>query len=149
MGAVIDHSGHIDKELTIFSNNKYYYHDVQYVPALGMYLVTGSQNTSTNSGIAVLIDKNGNIVYTKTGLPNTNRESQTVVSDDGQTAVYAVPGLGAAVLDLTPNSITLRKTVSINWNWDYMGTDGIFTADNRVVFATGTQHGVRFITVDF
>jgi hypothetical protein len=148
MGAVIDHSGNVVKELTIFSNNKYYYHDVQYIPALGMYLVTGSQNSSVNSGIAVLIDKAGTIVATKTGLPNTNRESQTAVSADGKTAVYAVPGTGATVLDLTSDSITLHKTVTINWNWDYMGTAGIFTADNRVVFATGTQHGVRFVTVD-
>ena len=136
------------KQLTIFSNNKYYYHDVQYVSALGLYLVTGSQNTASNSGIAVLVDKSGNIVATKTGLPGTNRESQTVVSDDGKTAVYAAPGVGAVVLDLTSTSVGLRKTISINWNWDYMGTDGIFTAANRVYFATGTQHGVKFVAVD-
>ncbi|MBL8159542.1 hypothetical protein JNJ66_03735 [Candidatus Saccharibacteria bacterium] len=146
MGALIDHSGAIVKELPIYDNNKYYYYDVQYVPSLGAYLVVGSQNTGSNEGVAVLVSKSGTIIASKTGLPSTVRESQTVVSDDGKTAVYTVPGTGVAVLDLTSSAITLRKEVPIDWNWDYMGTDGIFVGGGRVLFATGTQAGIRFIT---
>lgn len=149
IGAVIDRDGRKVRETSLYGNNRYYYYDVQYIPAIGRYLVVGSQNTVGNNGVAVLVDKAGVVVASKAGLPGTIREAQTVISADGRTAVYAVPDLGAAVLELSADSIMLRKTVAIDWDWDYMGTDGIFVGQSRVVFATGTQRGIRFIIADF
>jgi hypothetical protein len=148
VGDIIDHTGKIVKQMTIYSNNKYYYHDVQYIPSLGVYLVVGSQNSTTNSGVAVLVDKQGNVVSTTTGLPNTVREAHTVISADGKVAAYPAMGIGAAVLDVTSTSVKLRKTVALNWNWDYMGSAGIFVTPTRVLFATNSQKGVKFLNFD-
>jgi hypothetical protein len=148
MGAIISPTGQIVKPaFDIFTNDKYYYHDVQYVPQIGMYLVVGSLNQASNAGVAYLIDKAGNVVYGLTGLPNTIREGQTVISDDGTKAVYP-GGPGAVVLDLTATQIFMNKTVALNWNYDYMGTDGVFADPTHVVFATGTQQGVKFLNVN-
>ena len=148
MGAIIDGTGKVIKAaFPIFTNNKYYYHDVQYIPQTGQFLVTGSQNSTTNAGIAVLVDKAGTVVATKSGLPNTVREGQTVLSDDGKTAVYP-GGTGAVVLNLTATGITLQKQVPLTGiTWSYMGTDGVFADPTRVVFATGTTTGIKFINV--
>lgn len=149
MGAIVDQSGKIIKPaFDIFTSNKYYFHDVQYIPSTGQYLVVGSQNKATNAGVAVLLNKDGSIVSTTTNLPNTIREGQTVINAQGTKAVYP-GGTGAVVLDLTPANVTFNKQVAVNWNWDYMGTDGVFVGNNRVVFATGTQQGVKFLNVDF
>jgi hypothetical protein len=145
MGAIIGTDGHIIKPaFDIFTNDKYYYHDVQWIPAIQRYLVVGSQNTTTNAGIAVLLDKAGNVVSTKANLPNTIREGQTVVNDAGTKAVYP-GGTGAVVLDVTATGVTLAKQVPLSWNWTYMGTDGVFADDTTVLFATGTQQGVKFL----
>lgn len=149
LGRTVSHTGAFGPEFTIYTNTKYYYYDIQYIPALERYLVVGAQNKATNNGVAVLLDKNGTVVHTKTGLPNTVRESQTVVSDDGRTGVYTAEGIGAAVIDITATSVTLRKTVPLDWEWGYMSTDGVFVNSNRVLFATGTQRGIRFLTVNF
>lgn len=150
MGAIISQTGQIVKPaFQIFANDKYYYHDVQYIPQTQQYLVIGSQNTgTTNSGIAVLLNKTGDIVSTTPGLPSTIREGQTVISPDGTKAVYP-GGAGAVVLDIVPGNVVFNKNIPLSWNWDYMGTDGVFATPNRVVFATGTQQGVKFLTVDF
>lgn len=149
MGAIISPTGTIVKSaFPIFTNDRYYYHDVQYIPASGNYLVTGTQNTGTaNSGIAVILDKNGNVLSTKTGLPSTIREAHTVVSEDGTRAVYPTNN-GAAVINIAGTTVTLAKTVPLTWNWDYMGTAGVWASQTQVTFATGTQQGVKFLRVD-
>jgi hypothetical protein len=147
MGAIVGTDGHILKPaFEIFGNDKYYYHDVQWIPSIQRYLVVGSQNTTTNAGIAVLLDKAGNVISTKAGLPNTIREGQTVINDAGTKAVYP-GGTGAVVLDVTAAGVNLAKQVPLTWNWTYMGTDGVFADADSVVFATGTQQGVKFLNV--
>lgn len=149
-GAIVSHSGSIVKRVKIFSNNKYYYHDVKYLPELGLYLVIGSQNKSQNAGVAVLVNKSGNIVQTVTNLPNTIRQGQPAISESGGVAKVVYPTLptGAAVLEITSNSITLSKQLSNSWQWDYMGVSGMFSASNRVMFAATSHQGVKFIMFD-
>jgi hypothetical protein len=149
MGMVVSSTGTVVKPaFTIFTGNKYYFHDVQYIPATEQFLVVGSQNKASNAGIAVLLNKTGGIIASTPGLPNSIREGQTVISPDGKQAVYP-GGTGAVVLDIVPGNIVFNKQVAVNWNWDYMGTDGVFVGNKRVVFATGTQQGVKFLNVDF
>lgn len=145
-GAITSKTGQV-KKFKIIDNNKYYYYDVCYVESLKVYMVTGSR---IDGGFVSLIDKNGNIVASKTGLPYTVREAETIVNEvDGVvTAVYPTHPTGVAVIELTTNSIFLRKTVSENIMWDYMGTDGTFISDNDVLFATGTKSGIKFINVN-
>ena len=145
LGRTVDKSGKLGPIVSIIPNNKYYYYDVQYLPSLGAYLVIGSQNTSSNAGVAVLVSKTGKVLASRAGLPNTVREGEAAVNDTGNVVVYPTLGSGATVLDIKANSITLRKTVPSIWKWDYMGTDGVFTAPNQVVFATGSQEGLKFI----
>lgn len=149
-GRITNTDGSMGTEFPIYTSNKYYYYDVKYISSIGMYLVLGSQNSTTNSGIAVLVDKSGKIITTATGLPSTVREAQPAIQDNNNSAlvVYPTNEGGAAILELTSNSIKYKNTAAINWNWDYIGTAGLFTASNRVLFATNTKDGVLFVQLD-
>ncbi|BCN29739.1 hypothetical protein [Anaeromicropila herbilytica] len=146
LGAITSKSGKIVKKFPITKNNKYYYYDVGYIDSLGVYMVTGSR---MDGGFVSLINKKGTIVAEKTKLPYTVREAKTLINEFGQyaTAVYPTYNTGAAVLKITKNSITLKKTVKVEVTWDYMGTDGTFVSDTKVIFATGTKNGIKFVPI--
>lgn len=149
-GRITNTDGSMGNEFPIYTNNKYYYYDVKYISSIGMYLIIGSQSLTKNSGIAVLVDKSGKVVMTKTGLPSTVREAQFAIKTTGTGATIAYPTneAGIAVVELNKNSINLKKTVPINWKWDYIGTAGLFSSPNRVLFATNTRIGIKFIQID-
>jgi hypothetical protein len=89
---------------------------------------------------------------TRTGLPETVRESRLIARKDGPrsvTAVYPTMPSGMAVLHITPDRIDLRKTVDDTYEWDYTGTDGMFVNPHRALFATLSKAGVRMIGIDF
>ncbi len=140
--------------IALIDNNRYYYYDVCYVPTLERYLVTGS--TLDEGGFAVLVDKTGKITARETGLPYTVREARTLVKQVGNTHIAVYPTLysGAAVLNLTANSVNLNKTLNGTIKWDYIGTDGMFLtsasalADTEVLFVAGTKEGIKFEKFD-
>ena len=139
--------GTVGAPFQIAGDIKYYYYDVTYIPAIGKYLVTG---TRTGGGFMTLIDKQGHVTATKTGLPETVREAKTVINatDDGVTAVYPTFPTGAAIVKIEGNSIDLENTIEGSHEWNYMGTAGIFASDSEVLFATGTTAGIRFVRFD-
>jgi len=145
-GAITTTDG-IQTPFQITDNNKYYYYDVCYVPSIQRYLVTGSR---MDGGFAALIDKNGNIKDIETELPFTGREVRTITRQVGNKVVAVYPALpnGFAVMNIENDSITLDKIISGDVNWDYMGTDGMFTSDTTAFFATGTKDGIKFVNVD-
>lgn len=149
-GAIISHEGSIVKRFQIYNNNKYYYHDVKYLSELGLYIVIGSQNKSSNAGIVVLIDKAGNVVKSVNNLPSPARQGQPAISERNNKATVVYPTLptGATVLDITSNSIEVAKELPGTWEWDYMGIAGMFSARNRVLFAATSHQGVYFIMFD-
>ncbi len=144
----------VGEPIALIDNNRYYYYDVCYVPTLERYLVTGS--TLDEGGFAVLVDKTGKITARETGLPYTVREARTVVKQVGNTHIAVYPTLysGAAVLNLTANSVNLNKTLNGTIKWDYIGTDGMFLTsasaleDTEVLFVAGTKEGIKFEKFD-
>jgi hypothetical protein len=136
-------------EFQITDNIKYYVYNVSWIPTLKLYAVFG---TRSDGGFVSLIDRNGKVVQTRTGLPETVRESRLLARRDGRnsvTAVYPAMPSGMAVLHITPDRVDLRKTVDDDYEWDYTGTDGMFLNRNRALFATLSKTGVRMIDIDF
>lgn len=149
-GAIVSHTGEVGSSFRIYANNKYYYHDVKYLPELELYMVIGSQNKSKDAGIVVLIDKEGNVVKSVNNLPNPVRQGQPAISEaDGKaTVVYPTLPTGATVLEITAESIEISKKLPSTWEWDYMGIAGMFSAPERVLFAATSHLGVYFIMFD-
>jgi hypothetical protein len=147
--AIVGPSGRVQARTEIMAHAKPYYYNVSYVPALGAYAVWGSQKTG---GFLVLVDRQGQIVNAKRQLPPTVRESKLVsspASKPGKAVVaYPVFGGGAAVLEMTRDSIAVVKQVRGEYRWDYIGTDGYFVNPDKAVFASLSRNGVQFVTVD-
>lgn len=146
-GAITTPEGTVQTPFQITDNNKYYYYDVCYIPSLERYLVTGSR---MDGGFAALIDKNGNIKDIETELPFTGREVRTITRQVGSKVVAVYPSLpsGFSVMNIENDSISLERILSGDVNWDYMGTDGMFTSDTTAIFATGTKDGIKFVNVN-
>lgn len=136
-------------EFKIMDRIKFYYYDARWIPSLQRYAVFGSRQ---DGGFISLIDRGGNVTLTKTGLPDTVRESKLVVREDSNgyvvTAVYPTLPSGAAVVQIPNEAIHLKRTIKNSYEWDYTGTDGIFVARNRVLFATLSKAGLRLVTLD-
>jgi hypothetical protein len=146
-GAIISADGKIMKNIDITDNIKFYYYNVKYLPSLKLYAVFGSRE---DGGFVSLIDTEGNVKLTKTGLPDTVRESKLIVQGKGKTltAVYPTLPTGAAVLKITDHSIDLTKNIPDSYEWDYMGTDGLFVDKHKVLFTTLSKEGLQFVTIN-
>jgi hypothetical protein len=146
-GAIVDATGSVRTRLRIASEVDFYVYDVRYVPSLRLYLVLGSDS---DGGFGALIDPAGRIVAQRHGLPRTIREAGTAITggQTGATAVYPTAPTGVAVLSLGNRSINLVDTIAGEVEWDGVGTDGIFVAPNKVLFAAGSIDGIHLVSVD-
>jgi hypothetical protein len=147
-GALIQPDGTFYKRFQVIENLRYYYYAAVYLPNLERYAVVGSQ---MEGGFISLIDKEGNITQTKTGLPQTVREARPVFYEDGSNAtlVYPTTLSGAAVIHLTADTIELVKNIETGHQWGSMGTDGIILSSNQALFANGTAAGIRFVNLEW
>jgi hypothetical protein len=121
---------------------KYYVYDVQYYAAIDRFLVVGAYYDG--GGFAYLMDDEGNIVARNISLPPMVRESKPARADHGSHSFAAYPRSpdGVFVLKLTRSSIELTETVSDTYDWQSMGTVGIFTGRNSVYFANLSDRGI-------
>src|SRR5205823_12362083 len=94
--ALIGADGQIQKTLQITDGIKYYVYNVSYLPSLKRYAVFGTRG---DGGFVSLLDTDGNIITTVTGLPATVRESKLIAAGRGRvvTAVYPTDPSGAAI----------------------------------------------------
>ncbi len=151
-GAFIRPDGTSSEEFKITDGIKFYYYNVRWLPSLNRYVVFGSRQ---DGGFISIIDRNGSVAVSRTGLPDTVRESKLVVrknSEDGKsgvvTAIYPTLPSGAAVVSITAGSIDLQRSIPASYKWDYMGTDGMFVAPNRILFATLSKTGLRLVPMN-
>ncbi|OGI25723.1 MAG: hypothetical protein A3J76_01145, partial [Candidatus Moranbacteria bacterium RBG_13_45_13] len=142
-GAVINSWGKVGRRFRITKNIKYYHYDVAYIPSLNRYLIIGSRQ---DGGFAAIVSTKGKIISRRKGLPSIIREGQAVYFENGgsTTVVYPASPSGIAVLNVTSRGVALAKTVPGSWEWDYMGTDGVFVNANEVLYATETIEGIKF-----
>ncbi len=120
---------------------KYYTYDVQYIPSINRFLIIGTYYNG--GGFSFLIDESGNKTAQSDSIPEIVREAQPAVKnrDSLAYAVYPMRPNGAAVLRLYPNGVELNNTISDSYNWSYIGTDGIFIAENTVYFVSLSKKG--------
>jgi hypothetical protein len=123
-----------------------YAYDVEYAPALGVYVVAGSTG---EEGFVALVGRNGELLKLQRGLPPMASESRIIIGRDGaQTiAVYPVRPRGVAVVRLSANAVELVRLIDHPYAWDYAGTTGVFIAPAQILFATLSTTGVRLIAV--
>lgn len=147
-GAIINPDGTRGPEFQITDHIRFYYYNASYLPSLGLYAVFGTRD---DGGFVSLIDRQGNVVLTRTRLPETVRESR-LVSRHGRrgavvTAIYPTLPTGVAVLKITDRNVLLDKVVPGTLEWDYMGTDGAFISPHKALLATLSKQGLQFVTV--
>jgi hypothetical protein len=120
----------------------YYTYDVEYISALDRFLVTGTDGSG--KGFAYLLDGSGNVTAQLTGLQKTIRESQPAILDRAGTSVAVVPAgpSGALVLAVTASNISLVQTISDSYQWQYMGTDGVFFDPTHVYIVSLSKSGL-------
>ena len=124
-----------------------YAYDVAFAPQAGVYVVAGS---SGEEGFVSLVDTEGKVVSTRKGLPPMASESRIVLRADGAGTLgaYPVRPRGVAVVRIAAGAVELVKVVEHPYEWDYCGTAGAFLADDRLLFVTLSQAGLRQVRVD-
>ncbi len=145
-GVIIGADGTVQSRFQITDNIDYYHYSATYLPSLGLYAVTG---TRLDGGFISLITPDGTVISTQTGLPAAVRESKLITQarGGGVIGVYPTEPNGAAIVRISYGGVDLVRTAPDLYPWDYMGTDGMFVGRHRVLFATLSKHGVRFVPV--
>jgi hypothetical protein len=124
----------------------YYRYSVACAPALGRFLVLGAY--AAGGGFGYLLDTDGNVVAKNGILPGIVRESKSIIRKDGDRAIVVQPTVptGALVLSVTKTEIKLDKTISDSYEWQYGGTDGIFTDAKTVYIVSLSKTGLVEMT---
>jgi hypothetical protein len=124
-----------------------YAYDVAFAPQAGVYVIAGSTG---EEGFVSLVDLEGKVVSTRKGLPPMASESRIVLRADaaGTLGVYPVRPRGVAVVRIAAGAVELVKVLEHPYEWDYCGTAGAFLAEDRVLFVTLSQAGLRQVRVD-
>lgn len=137
----------IDGEFTLLPTRleeqiAYYIYSVEYVPEIDRFLITGRYQDG--GGFAYLLDDQANVIAVNESLPPIVRESQPVIQtvDGGATAVQAISPNGVMVLSLTADNISLDQIIADEYDWQYMGTDGIFTSPDTVYMVSLSDEGL-------
>ena len=132
----------IRKQVKLAQQVKYYTYSVAYLPSVDRFLVLGAY--AAGGGFAFLLEPDGNIVATNTALPAIIRESQSIVRNDSGKATLVQPVSPAGVMELsvTADKVALSGTITDDYAWSYIGTDGIFTGTNRVFIASLSRTGL-------
>ena len=135
-------SATLDDETVLEEPVRYYTYDVAFVAALDRFLVVGAHPDGT--GFAHLLDREGNVTATATGLPEPVREAQVVLRQGEGEVLATVPlsPTGMMVLTLTPDSVRLKYTLAGDYRWSYSGTDGIFLSSATVYIVATSPAGL-------
>ncbi|MGF1761403.1 hypothetical protein L4D76_26510 [Photobacterium sagamiensis] len=140
----------INQPVLLRDDLQYYTYDVQYLPAVNRFLITGT--TEQQNGFAYLIDEQGKVVNQKDTLPPFVREAQPAIrskknvgnqKSGTEKVVYPIFPSGLMVLDITENSVDLGSVIEDTYQWSYIGTDGVFFDDHNVYFQTLSQRGIQ------
>ncbi len=121
---------------------KYYTYDVQYIKSINRFLVAGTYKKG--GGFAYLIDDKGKVTAENLSLPSFVREAQPAIYHDKNLTqvVYPKQPSGLQLLELTASKITLKKEIKDNYQWSYIGTDGIFIDKESLYFVTLSKKGL-------
>ncbi|HHL20604.1 MAG TPA: hypothetical protein ENJ52_03655 [Aliiroseovarius sp.] len=136
--------GPVGAERQILRDVAYYTYDVQYLPGPDAFLVLGRSRAA--GGVAMLISPAGRILAQKSGLPPIVREAQPATRRLGAgtaQVVYPTGRRGLAVLRVSRDAIAHQASLKARQSWGTTGTDGVFTADGGLFFATLTRRGIR------
>lgn len=139
----------ITSEQLLKEKISYYNYDVQYLDDLGLYLITG--NSDLNIGFAYTISPSGKIISKNNNLPQFVRESQPAIiklTKNLTKVVYPTMPSRLGILEISKSKINLISNENINYNWSYIGTDGIFLNENKIYFLTLSPDGLVEIKIN-
>ncbi len=132
----------IKEDVTLMSNVKYYTYSVTYLPHIDSYLVLGVYQGG--GGFGILLDNTGEVITSNLDLPEIVRESQSMVKADGDKQIIVQPKSpnGLMTLAVSKTKIALLNEIEDGYNWQYAGTDGIWTDDNHVYIVSLSTIGI-------
>lgn len=140
----------IKQPIALRGDVQYYTYDVQFLPTVNRFLITGT--TENNTGFAYLIDEQGLVVNTLNTLPPFVREAQPAIIGYQnevephkvvERVVYPIAPSGLVVLDVNKTSINIKQRLYDPYLWQYIGTDGVFLDEQTVYFHTLSQYGLK------
>ncbi|HEX3028455.1 MAG TPA: hypothetical protein VHT34_03940 [Clostridia bacterium] len=144
MFAILDPANgkYIKAPVKIHSNVKFYHYSVAYVSSIKRFIVLGTGQSG--KGFGYLIDNRGKMTVVNQNLPPVMRESNLVVGiSKGKPIVGMVKTpTGAAVLSVTASEIKVKQLIKDNFQWQYCGTDGIFTDANQLYILSLATNGM-------
>jgi len=120
----------------------YYTYDVQYIRSLKRFLVLAAG--ANGSGVAWLLDDEGNQTAALAGLPSPVREAQAAILDEHPSArvVYPQASGGVVLLDTSQDSIKLSQTIN-GERWGTAGTGGILIDSSHAYFVSLSPSGLQ------
>ncbi|WP_394752135.1 hypothetical protein [Crenothrix sp.] len=130
------------KNLEIETSVKYYTYSVAYLPSIERFLILGAYQNG--GGFGYLLDQDGHIMASNKTLPAIVRESQSIVLEQSGQVKVAQPiaPTGLAVLAVTSSSIDVKSTIVDDYQWQYLGTDGIFVNPKTVYIVSASPSGL-------
>lgn len=129
--------------IDLSSEVKYYTYSISYLENINRFFILGSD--ASNEGFAYLLDTNGNIVDVLSSIPPIPRESQSIVfsnDDNTSTVVTPIAPSGISVFSISESSINNKGTIDDSYNWQSMGTDGLFIDSNNVLILALSKKGL-------
>jgi hypothetical protein len=145
MMAVLDPASgqFIQRPLKIADKLKYYTYNVQYLPGIKRFLITGTKNDGT--GFAQLLTEGGQRIASLDKLPAVMREGQIVYRHLQQQTlvVQAIAPSGIMLLSVTSDTLALKQQIVGKQAWSISGNDGIFLDDNHVWMVGLSANGLQ------
>ncbi len=138
-----------DKKVSILKDNvKFYTYNVEYLESIDRFLVLGK--SSDNKGFGILLSSDGNIVAESYNLTPIIRGAKPAIKSLNKNEVkVAYPAFSndVAMLSVVSNNITAEGVVSVGYDWDISGTDGIFLDNNDLYFASLSAEGLKELQI--
>ncbi|KFL43665.1 hypothetical protein CH76_05545 [Lysinibacillus sp. BF-4] len=130
------------RPLLLQPNNAYYEYQVDYLPAIDAFVVTG--NTRDGAGYMYLINETGRIVHGSFNLPQFVREASPAIKNkDGSAELtYPTAPTGFVKYEVTKDTITEKLQIHDDYQWQPMGTAGFYTKTDEIYFASLARNGI-------
>jgi hypothetical protein len=140
----VTHNQWLTASIPLVNQLQYYTYDVQYLLALKRFIISGTD--ADNEGFIILLSTTGEVIAHQKSLPPFVREAQPAISalkNNQLQVVFPIAPSGVIVLTLNSSNIRVNKTLKLNYNWSYSGTDGIFLNETQVYFVSLSARGLQ------
>jgi len=149
MFAIYNPDGYFEKKVSVLKENtRFYVYSVEFLEEIDRFLVLGE--TSDNKGFAILLSTTGDIIAQDYNLTPIIREAHFATKSLNKNevkVVYPAKKDKIATLSISSNNIVSEGVISVGYEWDISGTDGIFLDNNDLYFVSLSSEGLKELQV--